>query len=397
MEQLPSQILEHELSISVHDQLNLAKTCKSLYTKIKPAIVSKIKFRLAHLFSPSNDSLIDYLSQNGIIAGGSIVYALNRFVPIESVSDIDIYINDKTRFLNTINSIYHRYSGTTLTTTNPSDYFGSGISQNKISIINLTLDQQRVNLQFIYHNYKSAHDILKYYDYDYVQCALENNNLIISKDCRESHQQRKVIKGYHLSNATRLRKATLKGFAAPIFGFTKNVQTIPLALHLTEDDLEYFKPTMPLGAHNINDALVVALEQQNTAIQLPNNNRWNQVYPVLSQIAIKGQMIKSMYISLEINVEQFIPAAMHGSENEVKITPLKLGQNTIRYCKIKDNIIDLYPGKQSVIARFRGSSFYHERPKLSLKIVDLVSKNYSGLNYDKIVPLNLSPNFTLNF
>lgn len=296
-----------------------------------------------------------------------------------SVSDIDIYINDKTRFLNVINTIYDHYSRTPLTTTNPIDYSGQWIAQNKISIVNLIFDQQRVNLQFILQEFNSAQDILKYYDY--VQCALDCNRLIISRDCHVSHYQRRIIKGYHLSNATRLRTSTLKGFKAPIFGKVKNVQTTPLEFRLIEDDLEYFKPTMPLGEHNINDALIVAFEKQSTPIQLPNNgHNWINVYPVYGQISLKNQIIKSMYFSLEINVKQFISFSTYAPESEVKITPLILGRYIIKYCKIKNNFIDLLSGKQTVIARLRYSDYY-DRSKMILKIVDLAPPNY-----DKILP-----------
>lgn len=387
MESLPPQILENELSISTHDQLNLAKTCKTLHQKIKPVIASRIKSRLAHLFFPSQDTLIDYLSNNGIIAGGSIVYALNHFVSPESVSDIDVYINDKTRFLEVIKYVYDHYTGVQLTTINPIDYSGKSVIHDKISIVNLLLEQQRVNLQFIYHEFESATDIIKNYDYDYVQCGLDSNNLIISQDCSESHKQRRIIKGYHLSNATRLRKATLKGFSAPVFGFTKNIQTIPLTYDLTENDLASFQPMVPLGTYNIDEIRVIDYEIQSDPIQLPNNtHNLLDVYPIYWNISIGSQSIKSMYLSLEINVEQFIPASPYATESEVKITPLTIGQYTIKYCKIK-NMDVLSPGKQTVIARLRCSMVKYGKTQLLLKIVDLVNSN--GLNYDKIIPFQL--------
>ena len=52
---------------------------------------------LGHTLQIKKNNLEDIfkiLNTKGVIAGGSVVYALNDFVPKTSVGDIDIFIND---------------------------------------------------------------------------------------------------------------------------------------------------------------------------------------------------------------------------------------------------------------------------------------------------------------
>lgn len=216
--------------------------------------------KFAKIFN-SNETLdlLDKLQNDHVIAGGSIVWFLNDFVPKSSIGDIDVFINSKEKFIETAEYILNKYNGrlfrqtyceygeysketlidNELTTSseicgdqivcrsdNHINYVymvGNKVAKTTWSVYNIKIKDEPVDIQLIYLEYDNPNDIIMSFDFDYVQCALHKNNLYITEDCKDSHRTRSVQYSFGSVDYARLAKAIDKGFKAPFMG-RKNPQ-----------------------------------------------------------------------------------------------------------------------------------------------------------------------------
>lgn len=174
--------------------------------------------KLSTLFSFHSLDLFQQLNTKGVLAGGNIVYVLNDFVPKESVGDIDVFINDKEIFLQLLKDIKFCYRVNEIEVTNPEQYFElSEEESEKISIVSVTLVEERVQIQLILQEYESAFDVIESFDLDYVQCTLYKSQVFQTEICKKAHLKRKILCGDEFPPSfKRLRKASLKGFKTNI-------------------------------------------------------------------------------------------------------------------------------------------------------------------------------------
>lgn len=158
--------------------------------------------RLASLFSENHSGTLEFLSKIGVIAGGSMVYAINDFVPRDSVSDVDIFVPNVENFKNAVVFLNDKYKCKFYR------YHGSVVS---VDIC------EKIKLQLIYKSYETPMDVIESFDMDYVQCCFHDGNLYKTDRCIESHKDRKVYQfsGRELRSG-RCKKAILKGFKCPI-------------------------------------------------------------------------------------------------------------------------------------------------------------------------------------
>jgi len=170
--------------------------------------------RLCTLFTDNiHDIIRDMLvniSNVGVIAGGSMVYALNNFVPVASVGDIDVFVNNKENYITIMNIIRSYF--------NEVDYYIISLKPN--IIMNIVLPEQRVHIQLIWWEFSDPMNIIDNFDFDYVQCAFHQREVIMTHACLVSHMNREVsiitrtcAERYLLS--ARVRKALAKGFRVP--------------------------------------------------------------------------------------------------------------------------------------------------------------------------------------
>jgi hypothetical protein len=163
---------------------------------LNPWVDQKKMFRVLHL-----------LQQKGVIAGGSMVYALNDFVPKESVSDIDVFMTydekgefhkqEETVCRSVLNALLEEFPDAVVKTP-----YGAttGVSVVTVFLMPSMLTEEEVSLphfsnvpiQLIFNHLQHPQDIIESFDLDYVQCALSNNRIYITSEAREAHQRRRV-------------------------------------------------------------------------------------------------------------------------------------------------------------------------------------------------------------
>jgi hypothetical protein len=157
-------------------------------------------------------NLLSKLSNIGIIAGGSVVYALNSFVPKESVGDIDVFVNKENDIMNCIELIYEKFPNCEKIV-----YNFETLQNDNYSIVIIKILENCPPIQIILYKFISHIELLEGFDIDYVGCGIHNNKLYITKDCIKSHNERKILKVRTSIKYERLLKATRKGFKCIIF------------------------------------------------------------------------------------------------------------------------------------------------------------------------------------
>jgi hypothetical protein len=165
--------------------------------------------------------LLSKLSNIGIIAGGSVVYALNSFVPKETVGDIDVFVNNKDDFRICRELIYENFPDCELI----SNYYQFGI--NSISIIDIIILENYPPIQLILNKFVSHTELLEGFDMDYIQCGIHNNIIHKTKWCIESHEKREILRVSSNIKEGRLIKATLKNFKSIVFKIAGQRNRIP--------------------------------------------------------------------------------------------------------------------------------------------------------------------------
>lgn len=178
--------------------------------EIKTSYLTKEQHnRLSQIIEPD---LLSIILEYGFLAGGSVVYVLVDDIPLSSVGDLDIFINTSEQLQRCAHQIVAYWN-------HPGIFFQRQSATLKIYCpsklpIQLILTDKDVNQQILG------------FDCDYVQCAIEKNNLngslnVVRSQMAKMAHKTKVIK-YMLDYAynpmrlcARIRKAYKKGFKLP--------------------------------------------------------------------------------------------------------------------------------------------------------------------------------------
>ena len=441
---LTRDLFESEIfpKLSNSENLNLCYTCKALYS-LHSLVQKRILNRLADIFYPkinlssvydysyssdlesevdkiqisnklttpiqhssfnTNLDIISQLSQIGVIAGGSMVHALNEFVENTSVSDLDIYLPSKDSFKEAIHILLHSNDVLSITTLTSMDYDGgtsvpipdsnqdpdSNTGENDISILTVKMRSLNAIYQLIYFEFESAFDVICSFDLDFVQVGLYQGHVYRTRACIESHIQQKVIRGYHIPRKNRLLKAINKGFSALPIGKTfKAVEdTNCIQLHNTNFDelqLTPFTPRKSIGEFFFDQLEVTRLEKADK-VSFHNNfpaGHRDITYTIDMFCSLNGKEFKTHTLPVEIDVIQYTSAF-----NSIRIAPFPLGSNfVITNCSVKQSFS---PGKYVVDVFFRYNSNPNGTglPRINMKIERILSPSTR--------PVKLSNNLIIN-
>lgn len=188
--------------------------------------MNQTESRLRQLWPLSQD-LFDFVSTEAVIAGGTIVYALNDFVPIDSVGDIDIFVDslDKAvRLMHLINDaekilkfeLMMQYDNSF----NEQSIDNASSAPKKCSVVTCHFERPGLkDLQFVMQSFDHPLQIIENFDMDYVQCAYHKGQFFVTDFAREAHSQRRIIRlRQNPPRYERLIKAAKKGFITCVFG-----------------------------------------------------------------------------------------------------------------------------------------------------------------------------------
>jgi hypothetical protein len=204
--------------------------------------IKQVMNRLLHLTGWYNiGDLLNY----GIIAGGAVVYAINDFVPNDSVGDIDVYINTREKFIALVQHLYAQYTVTRMEEI--SNSYDIENEEREVTVIHIHVNECSIPIQLILQEYTDFMDVIMSFDLDYVQCYIGTDGIIVRTDaCAIAHNTRRVK--YTEENNVgihRLWKAYNKGFTTYIFGspnYVYNSKKRKLsASEITPDSLKFIE------------------------------------------------------------------------------------------------------------------------------------------------------------
>lgn len=181
--------------------------------------------RIAYLFRNRKLShLVVDLNKRFLIAGGSVVYALNHFVPPHSVGDVDFFINSVDDFKEIVHLLLSYGCCKVFVPLVYMQVHFFYLMQYEYSketaVVSFSFPKETVQIQLIFQEHSTVWDVLETFDLDYVQCGILNGNVFMTEACSQSHSQRKVLRwdGINCPKIYRFEKALLKGFESPVFG-----------------------------------------------------------------------------------------------------------------------------------------------------------------------------------
>lgn len=181
--------------------------------------------RIVDLGLPISKDTLILLQKQYVLAGGSVAYSICDYIPLASVGDIDIFVTnceDNEDCRREFNNIYNLI---TVDGFNSHIFEIRGITFGEyVPVVNFHSDKANLDVQIIFTDFKDSIDVIKDFDLDYVQCAIHDDKLFITDDCKRSHSERKVLSCIDLNKIRpkRLTKALFKGFNVPYFGFVEN-------------------------------------------------------------------------------------------------------------------------------------------------------------------------------
>ena len=365
-------VREHLLPLlGVRDGLSLVGTCRTC-AGWYPLISTEIVARLSSLLTFPISGLIEQISQDGVIAGGSMVWALNSdFVTPESVSDIDIFLPTKSAFLDAYQLIKSTGQVTSTRTTHPKAYNMHAVATEQISILTLGL-RRNISLQLIMCEFATPFDVLRSFDLDYVQCGFYRGQVYRTTSCIEAHRARRVIRGYHVPRANRLEKARRKGFSAPVIGKWLDTPSYMVPDSFTEI-LASFSRKPGIGQYTFDSIRLARLQVKKDGLK---------ARPVVIYYSIGGIEYKTPSISIEIDIEaieNFVETVSY--LNIVRIRPIQIGSWIITRANNGYSYL-LGTGKKVVNVSFQWTG------KLRMTIIGLPS-NSSGVQLaDEVVVEN---------
>lgn len=385
------------------DKLNCIGTCSKLFQS-KPLVMNTIISRLAMLLKDTfntdeqdNFETIKYISGKGIIAGGSMVYALNEHVSIDEVSDIDVYINKKRDFAEIIDYLYQkrgRNINRKLSTPIDLDenfltryvfpHYGGDVSYGELNIVNVLYANKHI--QLIYFNYSSPFDILTTFDLDYVQVAFWRDNVYLTKEARFAHETKRI--SYFRKNINRLllQKAINKGFAAPLVydEVEPETETMPLSINFNLAELQFLQLNKIPDIININELEINEIHIAHKSIGTYSDINYqlnDQIYnPHHMEVSYDILDYDSFRVVIAINVLSLNTLA----DGYVFITPLHLKQRKydkivnmfiIDYCKVYPKASKaMRVGSNVVEVEFRFTE-YENQEHLRLKVYKVAEQN----------------------
>lgn len=209
-------------------------------------MINELK-RITDLLETKNAKtcFMNLLTELCVIAGGSVVYGLGKCGSVVyglekcdyKPGDIDCFFNSKEKLLDAYKLVHEHFDIERIEQYKNTNYsFAS-------SIYNLTLKGEKIQFQFILVKYEEVQDIFDYFDMDYVCCAIYNNKLYMTDECRLAHKNNSVnfIKTYRIKTS-RFIKSMDKGFKNILIGnYDEEKPTKYKTPYIKYEDLKYKK------------------------------------------------------------------------------------------------------------------------------------------------------------
>nr|QBK93204.1 MAG: tRNA nucleotidyltransferase/poly(A) polymerase [Pithovirus LCPAC403] len=146
----------------------------------------------------------------GVIAGGSVVYALNEFVPKQSVGDVDIFVlNEDLGIFNKLRGIIRNATGNIPEESD--DNYCEKINLTKVA----TFENPRGKpIQLILSTMKNPRELVNDFTLDYVRCYFHEGMFGVTESARQAHASKTVtlLDKNHDDIEIRIQKARKKGF-----------------------------------------------------------------------------------------------------------------------------------------------------------------------------------------
>ena len=268
-------------------------------------------------------NLFSKLSDVGVIAGGSIVYALCDFVPKSSVGDIDVFVNTLSDFHTCVNILRP---------------YATEYSSNCKSLSVVSIKTSTAIYQIIYKPFSEpyAMNVLESFDYDYVQCGYYKGKVYITSRCINAHNAREILEFCSTRFAfNRLKKAVIKGFKTPII---ERVQTKKLTpVRITYEQLQTAK-IKPMNTYydNSNDKTYYSMK----SVQLVQSPELQIQYT-----SIDGNTTFNSYVDVFIHPKDISPHLLYQKETKSPENILAAPQQDIVYKAQKELLLEVikYP------------------------------------------------------
>ncbi len=165
--------------------------------------------RLIDLTGFDKDTFTE-ISTLGVIGGGSVVYALNDFVPKQSVGDIDIFVfGENKKIFNKLSVIIRAATGCLFP--KESEYYWK--EANLMQVV--TFENSRGKpIQLILSKMKDSQELVSNFTLDYVKCYFHKGMFGVTEDARQAHASRKITLPDNPQKdiEIRVQKAIKKGF-----------------------------------------------------------------------------------------------------------------------------------------------------------------------------------------
>nr|QBK92551.1 MAG: tRNA nucleotidyltransferase/poly(A) polymerase [Pithovirus LCPAC401] len=150
------------------------------------------------------------ISTLGVIAGGSVVYALNDFVPEQSVGDVDIFVfGENKKIFNELSVIIRAATGCLFP--KESEHYWEGA--NLMQVVTFENSHGK-SIQLILSKMKDPQELVSNFTLDYVRCYFHKGMFGVAEDAQKSHMSRTITlpDGNHDDIEVRIQKALKKGF-----------------------------------------------------------------------------------------------------------------------------------------------------------------------------------------
>lgn len=324
-------------------------------------------YKLSNLFDTFDASeLIVHLNIKGVLAGGSIVYMFNNFVPKKSVGDIDVFVNSKETFIELLHHIKDKYP---VENFYKIDNYVDNLDDKTplISIVNVSFSNESVLVQLILQDYQNPTDVIESFDLDYVQCAVHCKTIYKTEICKRAHKSKTVHCGTEFPpKIKRLEKASNKGFNVPLLGTDTDVNISSTNIDIPDiNTLTYFT-LRDKTCHIVYFDKITANKFVVTDKHL-KKQFFDSLYRGKVKIGSGNLVCLVNYLAIEIDINEF------GS-----IKPFYVGNNIITVTNKTGEIIS--PGKYIALVKF-----YSVGGGIKMLIHKLCNNN--------IIPIKFADNF----
>ena len=138
------------------------------------------------------------------IAGESVVYAMNNFVPEKSIENVDFFILDEdwdnfNRLIDILKICLGRA------------HIKESKSYHNVEVIEIVTFKRKKSVQLILCRETDSFSLINKFDLDYLRCYFHKANFYITRKAKKAHESRTVTLTSNC-NKTCIDKAIIKGF-----------------------------------------------------------------------------------------------------------------------------------------------------------------------------------------